>query len=86
MPEVSRFFGIVIRMYFDENNPRISTPSMQGMRRKSELIPSLSFEGKLPNRAASMVREWAALHQQDLMHNWHRLRNDQPTERIDPLE
>ena len=48
--------------------------------------PIVALEGSLPNRAASMVIEWAALHQRELMRNWHRLRNDQPIERIEPLE
>jgi len=85
MPEVSRFFGIVIRMYFDEHNPHFRA-FYAGNEAQVGINPIVILEGKLPNRAASMVLEWAALHQQDLMHNWHRLRNDQPTERIDPLE
>jgi uncharacterized protein DUF4160 len=48
--------------------------------------PIIILEGKLPNRAISMVVEWAALHPQELMENWHRLRNDQPPQRIEPLE
>ena len=86
MPEVSRFFGIVIRMYFDEHNPPHFHALYAGNEAQVGINPIVILEGKLPNRAASMVLEWAALHQQDLMHNWHRLRNDQPTERIDPLE
>ena len=86
MPEVSRFFGIVIRMYFDEHNPPHCRALYAGNEAQVGINPIVILEGKLPNRAASMVLEWAALHQQDLMHNWHRLRNDQPTERIDPLE
>ncbi len=84
MPEVSRFFGIVIRMYFDEHNPPYFRAIYAGNEAQVGINPIVILEGKLPNRAAFM--EWAALHQQDLMHNWHRLRNDQPTERIDPLE
>jgi len=86
MPEVSRFFGIVIRMYFDEHNPPHFHALYAGNEAQVGINPIVILEGKLPNRAASMVLEWAALHQQDPMHNWHRLRNDQPTERIDPLE
>ena len=48
--------------------------------------PITILEGTLPNRAASMVFEWAALHQRELMQNWHRLHNAQPVQRIKPLE
>ena len=48
--------------------------------------PIAILEGTLPNRAASMVFEWAALHQRELLQNWHRLHNAQPVERIRPLE
>ncbi|MBI3683227.1 MAG: DUF4160 domain-containing protein [Acidobacteria bacterium] len=48
--------------------------------------PIIVLEGKLPNPAACMVIEWAALHQRELMLNWNRLRNAQPIERIDALE
>ncbi len=47
--------------------------------------PIALLNGVLPARAASMVFEWAALHQRELMQNWRRLRNDQPAERIEPL-
>ena len=86
MPEVSRFFGIVIRMYFDDHNPPHFHAIYAGNEAQVGIDPIVALEGSLPNRAASMVIEWAALHQRELMRNWHRLRNDQPIERIEPLE
>jgi hypothetical protein len=86
MPEVSRFFGIVIRMYFDDHNP----PHFHAFYGESEAqigIESITLlNGVLPNRAASMVFEWAALHQRELMQNWRRLHNDEAVERIEPLQ
>ena len=86
VPEVSRFFGIVIRMYFDEHNPAHFHAIYAGNEAQVGIEPPIILAGKLPNRAASMVVEWAALHQRELMQNWERLRNDQPAERIEPLE
>ena len=86
MPEVSRFFGIVIRMYFDDHNPPHFHAIYAGNEAQVGIDPIIFLEGKLPNRAASMVIEWAALHQRELMQDWDRLRNDQPLERIEPLE
>jgi Domain of unknown function (DUF4160) len=86
MPEVSRFFGIMIRMYFDEHNP----PHFHAIYARNEaqigIDPIVTLQGKLPSRAASMVIEWAALHQQELKQNWQRLRNDQSPDKIEPLE
>jgi hypothetical protein len=43
------------------------------------------LEGDLPRRALRLVREWAELHQGELLENWQRARARQPLERIDPL-
>ena len=86
MPEVSRFFGIVIRIYFDDHNPPHFHAIYAGNEARIGIDPIVALEGSLPNRAAAMVVEWAALPQRALMRNRHRLRNDQHIERIEPLE
>ena len=86
MPELSRFFGIIIRMYFDDHPP----PHFHAVYGKHEaqigIEPITVLRGRLPRRAESMVIEWAALHQQELTINWQRLHNDQPAQKIAPLE
>jgi hypothetical protein len=86
MPEISRFFGIIIRMYFDDHPP----PHFHAIYGTSEaqvgISPIAILEGDLPRRAISMVLEWAALHQDELMANWERLRENQPAEKIPPLD
>jgi hypothetical protein len=86
MPEISRFFGIVIRMYFDDHNPPHFHAMYAGDEARVGIEPIAILEGALPNRAASMVFEWAALHQAELMRNWSRLHSAQPVEKIKPLE
>jgi len=86
MPEVSRFFGIVIRMYFDDHNPPHFHATYGGSEAQIAIDPILVLEGRLPGRASSMVIEWAALHQRELMENWQRLQNDRPIQKIEPLE
>jgi hypothetical protein len=86
MPVVSRFFGITIRMYYDEHNPPHFHASYGGREAEVGIGPIAVLVGKLPSRATSLVVEWAALHQQELMLNWDRARNDQPIERIPPLD
>ncbi len=86
MPEVSRFFGIVIRMYFDDHNPPHFHAIYAGNEAQFGIDPIIIREGELPNRATSMVVEWAALHQRELAENWNRLAGDQPVQKIKPLE
>lgn len=67
MPEISRFFGIVIRMYFDDHNPPHFHAAYAGNEAQVGIEPIAILDGALPNRAASMVFEWAALHQLELI-------------------
>ena len=60
--------------------------STSGQEAEFGIEPIQIFVGELPNRAASMVFEWAALHQRELMQNWRRLHEEQAPERIEPLK
>ena len=86
MPEVSRFFGIIIRMYFDDHPPPHFHAIYSNEEMQISIDPIVILNGRLPRRALSMVLEWAALHQRELMHNWQRLQENQATERIEPLD
>lgn len=86
MPEVSRFFGISIRMYFDDHNPPHFHAIYGGAEVEVGIEPLSVLQGKVPRRALGMVLEWAALHQQELLVNWQRAHNEEPLARIDPLE
>jgi hypothetical protein len=86
MPEVTRFFGIIIRMYFDDHPP----PHFHAVYGENEvqvgINPILILRGELPRRAESMVIEWAALHQEELLENWERLQGNESAKRIPPLD
>ncbi len=86
MPEISRFFGISIRMYYDDHAP----PHFHAIYGRAEaqigIDPIALLRGKLPRRAVGLVMEWAAFHQQELQENWQLLHTDQPLLDIDPLE
>ena len=86
MPEISRFLGMIIRMYFDDHAP----PHFHAVYGKHEaqiaISPIAVLRGDLPRRAQSMIIEWTALHQQELMQNWNRLQSDRPAFRIESLE
>ncbi len=86
MPEISRFFGIIIRMYFDDHPPPHFHAIYGNEEAQISIEPISVLNGRLPRRALSMVFEWAALNQLELMNNWRRLQENQATERIEPLD
>jgi hypothetical protein len=85
MPEISCFYGIVIRMYFGDHNPP-HFHAEYGEDRATISIATLGLlDGRLPPRIMGMVAEWAALHQDELMTQWQRAINMEPLGRIEPL-
>ena len=86
MPQISRFFGIIIYMYFDDHNP----PHFHAEYEGSEaviLIQSLTVhKGSLPSRILGFVIEWASQHQEELMENWAAAQGDGQLKKIEPLK
>ena len=86
MPEISRFFGIIIAMFYSDHPP----PHFHvryGRERAVIDIESLSvLHGRLSPRALGLVIEWAAQHQEELHANWELARRHPPLSRIAPLE
>ncbi len=85
MPEVSRFYGIVIRMYFADHNPPHFHAHYAGSEALVEIATLSVISGRLPPRAMGLVAEWAASHQEELSAAWERARNLQPPGKIEPL-
>lgn len=70
MPEISRFFGIIIRMYFGDHNPPHFHAIYQENSAEYDINTLEVLRGNLPNRAHSMVLEWASLHRYELLEDW----------------
>ena len=86
MPEISRFYGIVVRMYFDDHPPPHFHAQYGSFRVVIDFSTLGVLRGKLPPRAMGLVMEWAAARQDDLIRQWQRAENLQPLEKIPPLE
>ena len=86
MPEISRFFGIVIRMYYDDHAPPHFHVRYGGQKALIEIDTLAVLKGQLSPRALGLVMEWAALHQQELRENWNLARANAPLKPIRPLE
>ncbi len=86
MPTISQFFGILVRMYFNDHAPP-HFHALYGEHEAVIVIESLEIlEGSLPRRALGLVREWASLHTDELRKNWELCRTRQQPLKIDPLE
>jgi hypothetical protein len=86
MPTLSIFFGIVIRMYYDDHAP----PHFRAIYGEFEahigLDPLEVIKGKLPRRALALVLDWAELHASELRENWDRGQRHLEIRPIQPLE
>jgi hypothetical protein len=86
MPTVSRFFGIIIQMFWREHAP----PHFHALYGEHEaLIDITTLEiigGRLPKRALGLTVEWAIEHRAELMENWKLCRSKQTPNQIAPLE
>lgn len=85
MPEVSRFFGIVIQMYVDDHFP----PHFHARQAGREVVVAIEtlaiIRGRLSPRAHALVVEWAALHADELLVDWELAQSGLPLRRIAPL-
>jgi hypothetical protein len=85
MPEISRFYGIIISMYYADNNPP-HFHAMYGEFKATIRIDDLGIhEGYLPPKALGLIAEWAAIHKEELIRNWNLARENKPIEKIEPL-
>ena len=87
MPEISRFYGIVIYMYLRDHNP----PHFHAKYNDFEAVISIEnfavLNGKLPSKALALVVEWSSIHQEELLDNWSGLSHSNKISfiKIEPL-
>jgi len=85
MPEICRFYGIIVAMFFDDHNPP-HFHARYGRNNAAIEISSLRvLEGQIPPRALGLVVEWASQHQAELLKNWEFAKNNKPVKKIAPL-
>jgi hypothetical protein len=86
MPELSRFFGIVVGLFYREHG----RPHFHAVYGEFEAVLDIEtgmvLSGQLPRRALALVREWQDLHKSELLENWDLARQHQPLKKISPLE
>ncbi len=85
MPEISRFLGVVIAMYFKEHGSPHFHAKYAGQRAAFSIEDLRLIEGRLPQRVVSLVLEWAFQHREELMENWRRAERREELHGIEPL-
>lgn len=85
MPEICRFLGIVIKMFYDDHNP----PHFHAVYGDYEAIFSIETlqmtKGNMPARVQGLIIEWASLHREELKENWRLVTEEQTFKKIQPL-
>ena len=84
MPTISRFYGIVIFLNYNDPDP----PHFHARYQDNEVtvtIDSFLVEGRMPGRALQLIIEWARVHQEELVYNWARARSHEPLAQIEPF-
>jgi hypothetical protein len=85
MPEISRFLGIIIAMFYRDHAP----PHFHAIYGEYEItveIESGIINGRFPKRALKLIFEWLELHREELLENWRLAEDRRPLNKIEPLE
>jgi hypothetical protein len=86
VPEISRFFGIIIRMFYDEHNPPHFHVEYSGKKAVFDFSGNV-IKGDLASRTATkLVREWVDLHVSDLEEDWELAIANKEIKTIEPLK
>jgi len=86
MPEICRFYGIIIRMFVNDHPPTHFHVEYAEYNAVICIETLAVIAGNLPSRALGLTIEWASLHQDELRNLWVRARNHDSLGKIDPLQ
>jgi hypothetical protein len=88
MPELSRFHGIIVRMFW-EPNVEHHRPHFHAVYQEHAVSIAIDIievlAGALPRKQQRLVEAWAELHQQELLEAWQAMQAGQPSRKIDPI-
>ena len=85
MPELSRFLGIVIAMYFKDHNPPHFHVLYNEYDAEIEIKTLAILDGELPPRVLGLALEWAGLHKEELLDDWNLIKTTGKFNKIQPL-
>lgn len=86
MPTISYFYGLIIRMYFNDHAPPHFHVEYAEYKATVDIANLTIITGVLPRRAQQLVLDWAELHQEALLEDWQLCMNKQQPKQIPPLQ
>ena len=86
MPELSRFYGIIIRMFYGDHAPPHFHAVYQGEEIQINIETLAVMNGSMRRRALVLVLEWAVLHREELRVAWEQASHNQEPSKIEPLD
>tara|TARA_R110000868_G_C10507816_1_gene731832 strand:- start:278 stop:538 length:261 start_codon:yes stop_codon:yes gene_type:complete len=86
MPEISRFLGIIIAMYYNDHAPPHFHARYGENEIRVEIDTGSIMSGSFPTRAKNLVLEWLELHRDELSEDWKLAELRKPLKKIEPLE
>ena len=86
MPEVSRFLGIIIRMFIKEHNPPHFHAFYGDDAATFSIETGQMIQGELPRNQTALVTAWAIMHKEELIQNWNNLSEGSKAKKINPLK
>jgi len=86
LPEISRFLGIIIAMYYGDHAPPHFHAKYGDFEAAIAIITGEVVEGRLPPRVLGLVQEWREYHRTELTEDWNLACERKALKRIEPLE
>jgi len=86
LPEICRFYGIVIKMFWNDHDPPHFHAEYGQHIAILDIRTLAVIDGQLPARALGLTVEWASARQPDLLRLWSKARALEPMERLEPLD
>jgi len=86
MPTISVFYGILIKMFFNDHDPAHFHAEYAEFKAIINIERLELIEGHLPRRALELVLDWAELHQAELIEDWNLCKTKQQPKKIEPLK
>lgn len=85
MPEISRFFGIIIAIFYDDHDLPHFHAFYNEYSVRIEIGTGNQLSGSVPKRVHNLIEEWRTQHTDELVNAWNDVQNHQPPMKISPL-
>lgn len=78
MPEICRFFGIIITMYVDDHFPPHFHARYAEFKVTIDIMTSQIIDGEIPTKQQRLIQAWTEIHRNELIYNWHEGQSETP--------